>query len=81
MFIWGRDSTVIFNGANLAFDELESAIITHPQLKDNVLKKTFYKVNDEHFEIWLELNEGVERHRHCYFLLWATTVGNNLALS
>lgn len=60
MFIWGRDATVIFNGANLTFDELENAMTTNEALKNCVLKKAFYKVDDEHFEIWLELNDQQE---------------------
>ena len=63
MFIWGRDSTVVFNGANLAFTELERAI-TDTDSHDSILKKSFYTYNDdtgaEHLEIWLELNEGIE---------------------
>jgi phenylacetate-coenzyme A ligase PaaK-like adenylate-forming protein len=64
MFVWGRDSTVVFHGANLAFTELERAITESKELEHDVLKKAFYTYEDaqgvEHLEIWLELNEGVE---------------------
>lgn len=64
MFIWGRDSTVVFNGANLAFTELERAVTTDKSLEAIVLKKAFYTYEDdegvEKLEIWLELNEGIE---------------------
>lgn len=62
MFVWGRDSTVVFNGANLAFTELERAITDEPTLESIVLKKAFYAYHDEQgvekLEIWLELNDG-----------------------
>ncbi|USQ14624.1 hypothetical protein J2N86_04745 [Legionella lytica] len=64
MFVWGRDSTVVFNGANLAFTELERAVTTDEQLEQIVLKKAFYSYQDEtgadKLEIWLELNEDEE---------------------
>ncbi|KTC85028.1 phenylacetate--CoA ligase family protein [Legionella brunensis] len=64
MFVWGRDSTVVFNGANLAFTELERAITTDETLEKKVLKKAFYTYQDtdgsEKLEIWLELNDGEE---------------------
>lgn len=59
MFVWGRDSMVIFNGANLDFTELERAVTINEDLEANVLKKAFYKVDEETFEIWFELKEGV----------------------
>ncbi|BCA95077.1 hypothetical protein TUM19329_14380 [Legionella antarctica] len=64
LFVWGRDSTVVFNGANLAFTELERAV-TDIDTYGNILKKAFYKYQDtetgaEKLEIWLELNDGVE---------------------
>ena len=63
MFVWGRDSTVVFNGANLAFTELERAVTDEPSLETTVLKKAFYTYEDESgnekLEIWLELNDGV----------------------
>lgn len=64
MFVWGRDSTVVFNGANLAFTELERAV-TDVDQKGEILKKAFYTYHDERtgeekLELWLELNEGVE---------------------
>lgn len=62
MFVWGRDSTVVFNGANLAFTELERAVTNNNALEPIVLKKAFYTYEDascqEKLEIWLELNEG-----------------------
>ena len=64
MFVWGRDSTVVFNGANLAFTELERAITDDETLERIVLKKAFYSYYDaegaEKLEIWLELNENEE---------------------
>lgn len=59
MFIWGRDAMVIFRGANLEFTELERAITNHVALENISLKKAFYKVDDDRFEIWVELKEGV----------------------
>ncbi|WED42032.1 phenylacetate--CoA ligase family protein [Legionella cardiaca] len=63
MFVWGRDSTVVYNGANLAFTELERAI-TDTDTENKILKKAFYSYQDhlgaEKLEIWLELNEGIE---------------------
>lgn len=62
MFVWGRDSTVVFNGANLAFTELERAIMDTDS-QETILKKSFYTYEDshgEHLEIWLELHEGIE---------------------
>ena len=79
MFVWGRDSTVVFHGANLAFTELERAITESASLEHDVLKKAFYSYEDaegvEHLEIWLELNDGVElpdaakAQEHAQFLL------------
>ncbi|MFJ1269769.1 phenylacetate--CoA ligase family protein [Legionella lytica] len=64
MFVWGRDSTVVFNGANLAFTELERAVTTDEHLEQIVLKKAFYTYQDEkgadQLEIWLELNDEEE---------------------
>lgn len=64
MFVWGRESTVVYNGANLAFTELERAITDDEELKEQVLKKAFYAYHDEEgaerLEIWLELDEGKE---------------------
>ncbi len=64
MFVWGRDSTVVFNGANLAFTELERAVTTDEHLEQIVLKKAFYTYQDEtgsdQLEIWLELNDDQE---------------------
>jgi phenylacetate-coenzyme A ligase PaaK-like adenylate-forming protein len=63
MFVWGRDSTVVFNGSNLAFTELERAI---EDLDNNgeILKKAFYTYHDnngvEKLEILLELNDDIE---------------------
>ncbi|KTD11973.1 hypothetical protein Lgra_1431 [Legionella gratiana] len=63
MFIWGRDSTVVFNGANLAFTELERAL-TNIDTEGQILKKAFYSYQDregnDQLEFWLELEEGVE---------------------
>ncbi|KTD13252.1 hypothetical protein [Legionella jamestowniensis] len=68
LFVWGRDSTVVFNGANLAFTELERAI-TDTDTEGTILKKAFYTYQDldsgvEKLEIWLELDEGVELAEH-----------------
>ncbi|MBA3536996.1 MAG: hypothetical protein H0T84_10365 [Tatlockia sp.] len=38
MFVWGRDSTVVFNGSNLAFTELDRAIADLNQ-NNEILKK------------------------------------------
>ena len=81
MFIWGRDATVIFNGANLTFDELESAMTTNEALKNSVLKKAFYKVDEEHFEIWLELNDQQELPNQDEMEAHANHVYRTLALS
>lgn len=63
LFVWGRDSTVVFNGSNLAFTELERAIADIDENGD-VLKKAFYTYQDdlgaEKLEIWLELNDNVD---------------------
>ncbi|CDZ77986.1 hypothetical protein BN59_02282 [Legionella massiliensis] len=63
MFVWGRDSTVVFNGANLAFTELERAV-ENIDTEGEVLKKAFYTYHDqfgaEKLELWLELNDDVE---------------------
>ncbi len=64
MFVWGRDSTVVFNGANLAFTELERAI-TDLNVNGEILKKAFYTYQDEvdgreKLEILLELNDGLK---------------------
>lgn len=62
MFIWGRDSTVVFNGANLAFTELERAV-ADLDTQGQILKKAFYSYHDKHgndkLEFWLELNDDV----------------------
>lgn len=62
LFVWGRESTVVFNGSNLAFTELERAI-TDLDENEQVLKKAFYTYHDdlggEKLEIWLELNDNV----------------------
>ena len=64
MFVWGRDSTVVFNGANLAFTELERAVTDDVALEHTVLKKAFYIYDDadgrERLEIWLELNDAID---------------------
>jgi len=64
MFVWGRDSTIVYNGANVAFTELERAVTDDQDLEVQVLKKAFYKYEDEEgkeqFEIWLELNDHVD---------------------
>lgn len=61
LFIWGRNSTVVYRGANLAFTELERAI-TDLDTNEHILKKAFYFYEDEEgieqIEIWLELNES-----------------------
>lgn len=63
MFIWGRDSTVVFNGANLAFTELERAV-ADVDTDGQILKKAFYSYQDkdgnDKLEFWLELNDEVE---------------------
>lgn len=63
MFVWGRESTVVYNGANLAFTELERAV-TDNDPDNHILKKAFYSYLDddgaERTEIWLELNDDVE---------------------
>lgn len=64
LFVWGRESTVVFNGANLAFTELERAI-GDLDVDGRILKKAFYAYNDKNdgsdkLEFWLELNDGVE---------------------
>jgi phenylacetate-coenzyme A ligase PaaK-like adenylate-forming protein len=63
MFIWGRDSTVVFNGANLAFTELERAV-TDVDANSEILKKAFYSYHDDEgndkLEVWLELNDGID---------------------
>ncbi|MFA6302963.1 MAG: hypothetical protein WC627_07505 [Legionella sp.] len=58
MFVWGRDSMVVYNGANLDFTELERAITLDSELKNKVLKKAFYTHGDD-IEVWLELNDGL----------------------
>nr|HAT8715365.1 hypothetical protein [Legionella jordanis] len=68
IFVWGRDSTVVFNGANLAFTELERAV-TDIDTESKILKKAFYSYIDERtgedkLEIWLELNDGIEMEDH-----------------
>ncbi|AHE66644.1 hypothetical protein [Legionella oakridgensis] len=64
MFVWGRDSTVVFNSANLAFTELERAVTDDVTLEQMVLKKAFYTYHDrdgaEKLEIWLELNDELD---------------------
>lgn len=64
MFVWGRDSTVVFNGAKVSFTELERAITTNEELEKTILKKAFYTYQDaqgnEKLEIWLELNDDLE---------------------
>lgn len=61
MFVWGRDSTTTYNGANLAFTELERAI-TDIDPEDIILKKAFYTYHDndgnDKLEIWLELKDN-----------------------
>ncbi len=63
MFIWGRDSTVVFNGANLAFTELERAVADIDS-DGQILKKAFYSYQDEEgndkLEFWLELNDDID---------------------
>jgi hypothetical protein len=63
MFVWGRESTVVYTGANLAFTELERAV-TDNDPDNHILKKAFYSYLDddgaERTEIWLELNDDVE---------------------
>lgn len=62
LLVWGRDATVVFNGANLEFTELERALTDHEVLSQKVLKKAFYTYHDaegrEKLEIWLELKDG-----------------------
>ena len=62
MFVWGRDATVVFNGANLDFTELERAVNNLDSDK-HILKKAFYTYHDaqgnEQLEFWLELDENV----------------------
>ncbi len=62
LLVWGRDATVVFNGANLEFTELERVLTDHEVLSQKVLKKAFYTYHDaegcEKLEIWLELKEG-----------------------
>lgn len=63
MFVWGRDSTVVFGGANLDFTELERAI-EEIDLNGEILKKAFHCYQDnegrEKLRIMLELKEGME---------------------
>ncbi|MBA2711662.1 MAG: hypothetical protein H0U57_13875 [Tatlockia sp.] len=63
MFVWGRESTVVYNGSNLAFTELERAI-ADLDIQGEVLKKAFYTYSDkegrEKLEILIELNDGFE---------------------
>ncbi|MFI4962829.1 MAG: hypothetical protein ACHP6H_03115, partial [Legionellales bacterium] len=80
MFVWGRDSTVVFVGANLAFTELERAVTTHKDLERDVLKKAFYKVDEEHIEIWLELKEGVELPTEQNQAAYSFAIWNNLVM-
>jgi phenylacetate-coenzyme A ligase PaaK-like adenylate-forming protein len=63
MFVWGRDSTVVFNGANLAFTELERAV-ADIDTEGQILKKAFYSYHDkegnDQLEFWLELNDDLD---------------------
>lgn len=83
MFVWGRDSTVVFNGANLAFTELERAVTVNENLEEVVLKKAFYTYEDENgaeqLEIWLELNDNVELPNEDELPEHAYNLINNLA--
>src|SRR3990167_648327 len=58
LFVWGRDATVVYRGANLDFTELERAVTNQSTLDKIVTKKAFYKVNEDKFEIWFELKDG-----------------------
>lgn len=61
MFIWGRDSTVTFRGANLSFTDYERAITEIPLLRNHAKKYAFYNVEDngdEKLQLWIELQEG-----------------------
>lgn len=83
LFIWGRESTVVFNGANLSFTELERAITLISELEPIVLKKAFYTyLNDEggeELEIWLELEDGIELPNEKDMLLCSQTLLSTLA--
>lgn len=83
MFVWGRDSTVVFHGANLAFTELERAVTTDEALEGSVLKKAFYTFEDEqgveHLEIWLELNDNIELPKESAMPEIARNLLSNLA--
>lgn len=62
LMIWGRESTIVYGGANVAYTELERAL-TMVDEGEHVAKSAFYSYEDkdgkEQFEIWLELKEGV----------------------
>lgn len=63
MLVWGRESTVTFNAANLAFTELERAVEVVDE-DQNILKKCFYTHDDretgeQKLEFWFELKDGV----------------------
>ncbi len=60
MFIWGRDSTVTYRGANLAFTDFERAVTEIPTLRNHAKKYAFYNVEnkgDEKLQLWIELKE------------------------
>jgi len=63
LFVWGRDSTVYYNAANVSYDDLERAISLCNNLKDIVAKSAFYVEQDaegnEKMQMWVELKEGV----------------------
>lgn len=84
MFVWGRDSTVVFNGANLAFTELERAVTDDPELEPIVLKKAFYTYEDashqEKLEIWLELNDDQDLPDDAHATQHATHLLSQLAM-
>ncbi|MGQ3887920.1 phenylacetate--CoA ligase family protein [Legionella sp. CNM-1927-20] len=83
IFIWGRDSTVVFNGANLAFTELERAITDHSELEKMVLKKAFFiqegSGGTEQLEIWLELDDNLDLPSKEQMKEYATALLNKLA--
>jgi phenylacetate-coenzyme A ligase PaaK-like adenylate-forming protein len=85
MFVWGRDATVVFNGANVDFTELERAVNNVDSAKC-ILKKAFYTYHDtqgnEKLEFWLELDENAaildqEGIHECAKNLIATLVNAN----
>ncbi len=61
LFVWGRDSSVTYRGAKVAFTDLERAL-TNIDIGNQCVKRAFYSYQDEsgaeQFDIWVELKEG-----------------------